>query len=137
MSVAREGPEPAKESLLGGVLGESPIARHPASGGQRRGGGQTREFGKGVLVAPAGAFDERRLVREVGGSRAGRASGRGGERPDPRQDPLPRKASNDLIAESAWLRTRSRNCWIFARCPSVKTGWISVRIFAKSTALSP
>jgi hypothetical protein len=130
MAVAGERTEAAKKGLLRGVLGERRIARDAPGGREGRRSGQARERGESLLVAPARAFDERRFV---GGGRRGRRN-RG--RPRSLQEPLSRKASKFLTAESARRRARSRKLWILPRCASVRIGWISVEIFAKRTAPS-
>jgi len=130
MAVAGEGAKAAEKGLLRGVLGERRIAGNAPGRSESRRSRQARELGECLLVAPARAFDE---FRFVGGAGGGRRNGRG---PYFRQDPLSRKASKDLTAESARWRARSRNFWIFAHCSSVRIGWISTRIFAKRTAPS-
>jgi hypothetical protein len=135
VAIARKRAEGPKKSLLSGVLGQRRIPRNAAGRRESGRGGKTRERGKGILVPPARALDQRRLV---GGRRGNRAKTRGrlGAGAYSNQEPLPRKASKDLTAESARPRIRSRNFRIFARCSSVRIGWISVLILAKSTAPS-
>lgn|GEM_PF-4581625 len=116
MAVAGEGAKAAKKGLLRGVLRERRIACDAPGRRESRRSGQARELGESVLVPAARAFDELRLV---GGGRGGRRD-RG--RPRFLQEPLSRKASKFLTAESARLCTRSRKLWIFARCSSVRIG---------------
>ena len=136
MAVARKRAEGPQKSLLRGVLGQRRVSRDAAGGRQGGRGGQACERGKGVLVPSARSLDQRRLVGGCRRSRARSRGRRGACGRDSNQEPTPRKASKDLTAESARLCIRSRNVWIFARCSSVRIGWISVRIFAKSTAPS-
>ena len=103
MAVASQRPKAAKKGLLRGVLGERRIAGNAPGRGESRRSRQARELGECLLVAPARAFDELRFVGGAGGGR------RNGRDPYSRQDPLSRKASRDLTAESARWRTRSRN----------------------------
>lgn len=136
VAVARKRAEGPQKSLLRGVLGQRRVPCDAAGRRQSGRGCQACEGGKGVLVPSARSLDQGRLV---GGGRRDRAKNRGCRGAggwNSNQEPLPRKASKDLTAESARLRIRSRNFWICARCSSVKIGWISVRIFAKSTAPS-
>jgi hypothetical protein len=136
VAVARKRAEGPQKSLLNGILGQRRVPRDAAGRRQSGRGGQACERGKGVLVPSARALDQRRLVGGCRWSRAKSRGCRGAGGPNSDQEPLPRKASKDLTAESARLRIRSRNFWIFVRCSSVKIGWTSVRIFAKSTAPS-
>ena len=136
VAVARKRAEGAQEGFLRGVLGQRRVPGDAASGSQSGGRREARERGKGVLLTPAGALDQRRLVGGTRRSRAGRRRYQQSGRRIPDQEPLPRKASKDFTAESALLPIRSRNFWIFARCSSVRIGWTSVRILAKSTAPS-
>lgn len=136
MAVGRERAECPQKSLLRGVLGQSRVPGDAAGGREGGRGGQAREGGESVLVPSTGTLDQSRLVGRIRRNRARGPRRRGADGRNPNQDPLPRKASKDLTAESDRLRIRSRSFWIFASWSSVRIGWISVRILAKSTAPS-